>query len=147
MLRQVYVQNFVVEHTVAGPCLAWRVHDNLSPAGRYISSPYDAEAHYAVKAATVWTDYKVHLTETCDDDTPHLITNVETASAAVSDAPVTATIHASLATPYLRQDKTHLGHVITAAAIHVVRLLRWMANKPKTHTVLSAFAQLRQLAA
>ena len=47
----------------------------------------------------------VHLTETCDDGTPNLITsscdatridNVETTNAAVSDDAVTATIHATL---------------------------------------------------
>ena len=97
-LRQVWVQNFFVEHTAAGSRLAWRANDNVPPAGRYIGSPYDPEAHYTVKGAMVWTGYKVHLTETCDDATPNLITNVETTSATVSDDAVTATIHASLAT-------------------------------------------------
>jgi transposase len=310
VLRQVWVQNFVVEYTGAGPRLAWRANDNVPPAGRYIGSPYDPEAHYAIKGAIVWTGYKVHLTETCDDDTPNLITNVETTSAAVSDDAVTAAIHASLAaqgllpaqhiadtgfvnsalfvdaheqygveligptrgdkqwqareglgfaardftidferqraicpagkpsqswtpalargttpvikikftpaqcrdcvlrsrctrsksarraitirpqaqhealreqrqreqtpefaavyarragvegtiaqgvrsgrlrrTPYVGQAKTHLGHLMTAAAINVVRLLRWMADEPKARTRLSAFAQLHQLAA
>ena len=46
----------------------------------------------------MWSGYKVHRTETCDDATPNLITNVETTTAAVSDDAVTATIHAALST-------------------------------------------------
>jgi transposase len=41
-------------------------------------SPYEAEARYATKRTTSWVGYKVHLTETCEDDRPHLITDVGT---------------------------------------------------------------------
>ncbi|GAA0256346.1 hypothetical protein GCM10008965_26120 [Methylorubrum aminovorans] len=51
--------------------------------GPYIDSPYDVEACYASKGTTVWSGYKVHLTETWDDDTPNLITDFETTTAAV----------------------------------------------------------------
>src|SRR5215207_2536700 len=37
ILRQVWIQNY----TVSGGQLAYRDNDNLPPAGRYISSPYD----------------------------------------------------------------------------------------------------------
>src|ERR1700751_2045145 len=37
-----------------------------------VSSPYDPEAHMSIKRSTIWTGYKAHLTETCDDDLPHL---------------------------------------------------------------------------
>jgi hypothetical protein len=50
-----------------------------------ISSPYDTEAHYACKGSTSWIGYKVHLTETCDQERPHLITHVETTPAPGSD--------------------------------------------------------------
>jgi len=96
-LRQVWVQNFLVEHTSAGPRVVWRANDNMPPANRYIGSSYDPEARYATKGSTVWTGYKVHLTETCDDATPNLITNVETTSAAVADDAMTSTIHTGLA--------------------------------------------------
>ena len=46
---------------------------------------------------TNWTGYKVHLTESCDSDLPHLITNVETTPATTNDVEVTSTIHQSLA--------------------------------------------------
>jgi transposase len=39
----------------------------------------------------------VHLTETCDADSPHLITNVETTPAPKQDAEMTAPIHQALA--------------------------------------------------
>lgn len=96
-LRQVWVQNFLVEHTPEGSRVVWRANDNVPPANRYIGSSYDPEAHYATKGSTVWTGYKVHLTETCDDATPNLITNVETTSVATTDDAVTSTIHAGLA--------------------------------------------------
>lgn len=96
-LRQVWIQNFLLtEHGPEGPQVDWRANDQVPPTGRYIGSPYDVEARYATKGATVWSGYKVHLTETCDDCTPNLITNVETTNAAVSDDAVTATIHAAL---------------------------------------------------
>jgi transposase len=92
-LRQVWIQNFTVE---AGQ-LCWRDNDNLPPSGRYISSPYDTDARYATKRTTAWTGYKIHLTETCDDERPNLITDVQTTAATVADDAVTAAIHATLA--------------------------------------------------
>jgi len=41
---------------------------------------------YASKRTTAWTGFKVHLTETCDDERPNLITHVETTTAPVVDA-------------------------------------------------------------
>jgi transposase len=40
--------------------------------------------------------YKVHLTETCDEDDPHLITNVETSAAPTADGDMTPEIHEAL---------------------------------------------------
>ena len=93
-LRRVWVQNFIV---VEGKAV-WRDNDNTPPAGSYIGSPYDTDARYKVKQATAWSGYKVYLSETCDDVSPNLITNVETTHAAVSDDDaVTETVHSSLA--------------------------------------------------
>lgn len=61
-----------------------------------ISSPHDLEARYTTKRSTTWTGYKVHLTESCDDDQPHIITHVLTTSANVQDGRATAPIHAAL---------------------------------------------------
>ena len=40
--------------------------------------------------------YKVHLTETCESDTPHLIVNVETTPATTPDDQMVKRVHASL---------------------------------------------------
>ncbi|ACA18210.1 conserved hypothetical protein [Methylobacterium sp. 4-46] len=108
ILRRVWVQNFLVEHGPDGARVEWRTNDQVPPSGRYIGSPYDVEARYASKGATVWSGYKVHLTETCDDGTPNLITHVETTTAAVSDDATTSTIHAALAARGLLP-RTHIA--------------------------------------
>lgn len=75
----------------------WRTdEDGLPASAHFISSPYDVEAHYARKRTTSWVGYKVHLTETCDDDTPHLITHVETTAAPIADGAVTPIVHSAL---------------------------------------------------
>jgi transposase len=97
ILRQVWIQNY----TLLGGQLAYRDNNNLPPAGRYISSPYDTAVRYASKRTTAWTGFKVHLTETCDDERPNLIIHVETTSATVADDAVTASIHTCLAERHL----------------------------------------------
>jgi transposase len=79
-----------------GAQLHWREADNIPPAAQFISSPYELEAHYARKHTTQWVGYKVHITETCEDDLLHLLTNVETTSGPVADGAATPKIHAAL---------------------------------------------------
>lgn len=92
ILRRMWIQNYQWD----GNQLRWRASDSIPPATQFLSSPYDLEAHYARKHTTQWIGYKVHLTETCDDELPHLITNVETTTAPVPDGQATPSIHASL---------------------------------------------------
>ena len=92
ILRHVWVQNFMWSEDM----IHWRSSEDIPPAARYIGSPYDVEAHYSKKRSTTWVGYKVHLTETCEKDAPHLITHVETTSAPVSDDARTALIHEGL---------------------------------------------------
>jgi transposase len=47
---------------------------------------------------------------------------------------------------YIGQERTHLQHVATAAAINVVRLIRWLGGVPHAKTRRSAFAQLHRSA-
>jgi transposase len=77
----------------------WRTKEKWGqpPAGKMIASPDDLEARYCVKRSTEWTGYKVHFTETCQEDSPRLITHVETTSATVHDSKVTARIQDALA--------------------------------------------------
>lgn len=69
----------------------------LGPASEAIESPYDTEARYRTRFDTSWTGYMVHLTETCDDERPHLITHVDTTPATVHEARRTEAIHDQLA--------------------------------------------------
>ncbi|MEO7019655.1 MAG: transposase [Ktedonobacteraceae bacterium] len=91
-LRRVWVQQFFWEEGA----LCWRETDNRPADGDGINSPYDPEAQCAKKRETSWTGYKVHLTETCDDDLPHLMTHVETTSAPPSDLDAVPRIHKAL---------------------------------------------------
>ena len=73
----------------------WReVKDMPSPAG-LISSPYDADARYSIKREMNWVGCKAHLTETCDEDRPHLIVNVETSPATTPDDNMIEVVHES----------------------------------------------------
>jgi len=92
-LRRVWAEQYV---EVNGT-LSWReVKDMPSPA-ELIASPYDPEARYSTKREVEWVGYKVHLTETCETDTPHLIVNVETTPATTPDDHMVESVHASLA--------------------------------------------------
>jgi transposase len=69
----------------------------LPKASEIVESPYEREARYAVKRGRHWVGYKVHLTESCDADTPHLITQVHTTIAPAHDVEQLLTIQQSLA--------------------------------------------------
>jgi transposase len=74
----------------------WRKEPAL-PAAQLIASPYDLDARNGKKRSTFWTGYKVHVTQTCDEDAPQLITHVQTTPAPLSDEGVVSTLHEDLA--------------------------------------------------
>jgi transposase len=74
----------------------WRKSGNVPPGEGILTSPYDPDARLSKKRGSEWVGYKVHLTETCDEDTPHLITHVETTLATTSDNAVIVPIHEEL---------------------------------------------------
>ena len=93
-LRRVWVERFYRDEAGA--------HERGDEQGRppsagMVSSPYDPDARYATKRTTSWTGYKIHVSETCDDDLPRLITHVETAVGPAADGDATPTIHRALA--------------------------------------------------
>ena len=49
-------------------------------------------------------------------------------------------------TRYIGQAKVHLQHLMIAAIMKVMRILRWLADEPKAKTLRSAFAKLYQVA-
>src|SRR5512135_748518 len=92
VLRQVWVQQYYAPN---GP-VRWRTAEDRPPSALQIHSPYDGEARFSTKREILWAGYKVHLTETCDEELPHLITHVETTPATTDDGAVTETIHTAL---------------------------------------------------
>jgi len=114
ILRQVWVQMYYIENDQ----VQWRSNKNIPPAARVISSPYDVEARYAVKNETDWVGYKAHLTETCDEDHPNLITHVATTPATTQDIKVVDQIHADLA----ERDLTPSQHIVDAGYVSADKL-------------------------
>jgi transposase len=92
LLRRIWIQNYLIEEGQ----IRWRDHDNIPPATHFLNSPYDSEARFGKKHSLMWTGYKVHLTETCEQGTPHLITHVATTPAPVTDEQMTTQIQRDL---------------------------------------------------
>ena len=148
-LRQVWVHQFFFEDDV----VRWRKAADLPPVRTRFDSPYDPDARYGNKRSTTWAGYKVHVTETCDSDAPHLIVHVETTPAPVTDSDLTAPIHQALVDKGLAP-ATHLadaGYVdadllVTSQTQHGIELLgpvrpdvSWQAKAGQGFDV-SAFA-------
>jgi transposase len=96
-LRQIWLQNYYRQDGE----VRWRTADQLPPAAVLLQSPYDLETHYSTKGEMHWTGYKVHLTETCAPEAPHIITHVETTLANVRDFEILETVHRALAVQHL----------------------------------------------
>jgi len=91
-LRHIWLQ-----HYHASPQGApWRADNELAPSALLLTSPYDVDARFSRKRSTSWNGYKVHLTETCDADAPHLIVEVLTTAATTPDGEVMGTLHEHL---------------------------------------------------
>lgn len=82
-LQRCWERQFAVEKGK----LRFREREELPKEGM-LESPYDPEARYSTKRSREWTGYKVHVSETCDDGLPHLLTHVATTTAEVHDAPL-----------------------------------------------------------
>ncbi len=92
ILRQVWLQQYVLIEDQ----LRQRERKEMPAAVRLIQSPFDVEARYSHKRGCDWMGYKVHLTETCNDDAPHLITHVHTVNATQPDIDAVDPIQADL---------------------------------------------------
>jgi transposase len=92
VLRELWEAQYIEEEGQ----LRWRTLKEMPAAAEQISSPYDPDARYSTKRDVSWVGYKVHLTETCDPETPHVITNVETTPATTPDDNMVSVVHASL---------------------------------------------------
>lgn len=85
----------------------------LANAPPGVESPYDPEARYRYRSGNSWVGYMVHVSETCDDDLPHLITHVETTTANVHEAQCTENIHQALVEKKLPPDQ----HLVDSAYV------------------------------
>jgi transposase len=114
-LRRMWVQQFKV---IEGAILL-RPIEELPPSSLRIDSPYDTQACFASKRSTKWLGYKVHLTETCDEETPNIITNVQTERSTVNDNYTLPKIHEQLSRVELLPDK----HLVDAGYIEASNLV------------------------
>ncbi|MFD7669290.1 transposase, partial [Streptomyces sp. NPDC059788] len=94
VLRKAWVQEFFVDGQGQ---VRQRTPKDRPPGAMCLASPYDVDARYSVKRDTKWDGFKVHLTESCDDGAPRLLTDVTTTPATVSDDHIVKTVHARLA--------------------------------------------------
>ncbi|WP_017313974.1 IS1182 family transposase [Mastigocladopsis repens] len=92
VLRQVWLQQYYAPTEK----IQLRNEKDGPPSALRIRSPYDLEARNSTKRTTNWTGYKVHLTESCDENLPHIITHVESTPATSQDQTVVPSIHQAL---------------------------------------------------
>src|SRR5512142_1605829 len=123
--------------------------DGLPPGHTRIASPYDLDARWGVKREEFWLGYKLHVTETCDDEPrcgcpaagdggtgrrhdqdcaapafPNLITHVATTDATVTDNQMTAVIDDDLAGKTLGPGRHYLDSGYLSAALVVAEAAR-----------------------
>jgi transposase len=127
-LRHVWLQQFSA--SPEDQPVRWRSAEDLPPAPLLLSSPYDPEARYGKKRETEWTGDKVHVTETCEDDTPNLITDVMTTPATTSDVSALPTVQANLASreltprePIVDAGDVSADYLLTSRSMHGIDLL------------------------
>lgn len=110
------------EYTTDAPVgkrVRWKSKKELPRAEEGIESPYDVEARFRSRRGVNWIGYAVHFSETCDDDSCHLITHVETTDATVHEAQRTEAIHQSLADKQLSPSEHFVDSAYVSAEILV----------------------------
>jgi transposase len=137
-LRQILLQNY---HWDPAGRLRWRDDEGdagLPPSSVRIVSPYDPAARYSRRGqVTRWTGYLAHVTETCSDDGPNVITDVATMPATSADTAAVAGIHERLARRGLLPAEhladggyTSLVHMERAGRVHQVTLTGPLPGNP-----------------
>jgi len=93
ILRQVWNEQYV--NGRGGPRFRGP-KDERPEASEMIASPHDTDARLSKKRSEEWVGYKAHITETCSEGKPRLITNVITSHGCENDSNVLPSIHKSL---------------------------------------------------
>jgi transposase len=152
VLRRVLVQNYTRAITGGKEVIKRREKepdgDGLPPGHARIASPYDLDARWGAKRDTFWLGYKLHVTETCDDEPrcscpgdggtgrrghdrecaaaafPNLITHVATTDATVTDNQMTGVIHDDLAGKSLAPGRHYQDSGYLSAALVVSEAAR-----------------------
>ena len=107
-LRAVWVQQYYAPDATGA--VRWREEADWPPSAVLIQSPHDPDARYSTKRDTHWVGYKAHLTETCDEDMPHLITDVQTTLATTADVTMLPQVQEDLAW----RDRLPAEHIVDA---------------------------------
>ncbi|EKU96645.1 transposase [Leptolyngbya sp. PCC 7375] len=113
-LEELWPYHYEYNNQVDGPSLRWKSDKQIAKKTPTIESPYDTDVRYRRRCGTTWTGYITHLSETCDDDSCHLITHVMTTDASVHEAQCVDDIHQALI------DK-HLGFFCTTPRKGIVQ--------------------------
>jgi transposase len=115
VMCRVWMQQYYTEDDQ----IKWRDDEGLPPHKLLIVSPDDVEARNRTKREINWTGYVVHLTETCSQEKPNIITHVETTPATTTDGAVLDIIHQTLAGKDLLPEE----HLVDTAYVSVDNLL------------------------
>ena len=78
-----------------------KTKEELGPIGKRLCSPYDPEARLGHKGGTPWIGYRVHISETCEENYPRLVTHVVTKEASFHESYAAPLIHEGLSTKEL----------------------------------------------
>jgi transposase len=152
VLRRVLLQNYTRVITDGREVIKRRDKepdgDGLPPGHARIASPYDLDARWGVKRDSFWLGYKLHVTETCDDQPrcgcpgdggtgrrghdkdcaapafPNLITHVATTDATVPDSQLTSVSDDELAGKTLAPGRHYLDSGYLSAALVVSEAAR-----------------------
>ena len=86
------------QYYVQGGAITWRTQqkEGIPRSDHFTSSSCDLDAHLARKRSTHWIGYKIPLTESCEEDQPHLFTHVKAAAGPVADGDMARDIHQAL---------------------------------------------------
>ncbi|MFK4272236.1 IS1182 family transposase [Streptomyces milbemycinicus] len=117
VLRQAWIQQYHRGEGEQGQEVRWREGKDLPPGRDRLVSPHDVDARCSVKRGMIWDGYKVHYSETCDDDLPHLVVNVATTHAAVDDSRLVGTVHDNLERREVKPGEHLVDGGYTSAAI------------------------------